>query len=114
MQTVVGLAQEVLHLYAGTLLPPTSEGVMAVFGAPVAQEDHARRAVAALALQQRRARPRAAGATGRHRPRGADGVHSGLVVLGELGRTRSGAPRWWVPRSSGPAGAGAGGPGCSS
>ena len=86
MQTVVGLAQEVLHLYAGTLLPPTSEGLMAVFGAPVAQEDHARRAVvAALALQQRLRQDPVLRAP----LAGTDlavrmGVHSGLVVLGEL------------------------------
>src|SRR5438309_2275838 len=54
LQTVVGLAQEVLHHYAGTLTLATSEGFTAVFGVPVAQEDHARRAVvAALELRQR-------------------------------------------------------------
>jgi DNA-binding winged helix-turn-helix (wHTH) protein/class 3 adenylate cyclase len=88
MQTVVGLAQEVLHLYAGTLLPLTSAGVMAVFGAPVAQEDHARRAVlTALALQQRLHQAPVLRAP----LAGTDlavrmGVHSGLVVLGELGQ----------------------------
>ena len=90
MQTVVGLAQEVLHRYAGTLLPPTSADVMAVFGAPVAQEDHARRAVvAALALQQRLHQDPVLRAP----LAGTDlavrmGVHSGLVVLGELGQGR--------------------------
>ena len=54
LQTVVGLAQEVVQHYAGTLTLATSEGFTAVFGAPVAQEDHARRAVlAALELRQR-------------------------------------------------------------
>src|SRR5207237_1577219 len=54
LQTVVGLAQEVVQHYAGTLTLATSEGLTAVFGAPVAQEDHARRAVsAALELRQR-------------------------------------------------------------
>ena len=48
------LVQEVLQPYAGPLLPPTSEGITGVFGAPVAQEDHARWAVlAALELCQR-------------------------------------------------------------
>jgi DNA-binding winged helix-turn-helix (wHTH) protein len=54
LQTVVGLAQEVVEHYAGTLTLATSEGFTVVFGALVAQEDHARRAVlAALELRQR-------------------------------------------------------------
>ena len=54
LQSVVGLTQEVLQHYAGTLTLATSDGFTAVFGAPVAQEDHARRAVlAALELRQR-------------------------------------------------------------
>jgi class 3 adenylate cyclase/tetratricopeptide (TPR) repeat protein len=88
LQTVVGLAQEVLQHYDGTLMPPTSEGFTAVFGAPVAQEDHARRAVlAALELRQRlRTHP----ALRELRP-GGDlavrmGLHSGLVVVAALGQ----------------------------
>src|SRR6266540_1050171 len=58
LQTVVGLAQEVIQPYDGTLTLPTSEGFTAVFGAPVAQEDHARRAVlAAWELHQRLRQP---------------------------------------------------------
>ena len=54
MQTVVILAHEVLQAYGGTLIQQAPEGLTAVFGGPVAQEDHARRAVlAALDLQQR-------------------------------------------------------------
>jgi adenylate cyclase len=73
--------------YGGTLTQRAPEGFTAVFGVPVAQEDHARRAVlAALDLQQRLAqhptlRPSALGA-------GLAlgiGVHSGLGVVGELG-----------------------------
>jgi predicted ATPase/class 3 adenylate cyclase len=87
LQAMVGLAQDVLHHYDGTLLPPTSEGFTAVFGAPVAQEDHARRAVlAALELRQRlRDTPIL------HTPlvgKGLTlsmGLHSGLVVVGCLG-----------------------------
>ena len=70
-----------------------SEGFTAVFGMPVAQEDHARRAVlAALELRQRlHRRPRPA------RTAGAGGVlalsmglHSGLVVVGGLGTGAAG------------------------
>jgi class 3 adenylate cyclase/tetratricopeptide (TPR) repeat protein len=88
LQTVVGLAQEVLQHYDGTLLPPTSEGFTAVFGAPVAQEDHARRAVlAALELRQRlRTHPAL-----HELSLGGDlavrmGLHSGLVVVAALGQ----------------------------
>jgi adenylate cyclase len=87
MQTVVILAHEVLQAYGGTLIQQAPEGVTAVFGGPVAQEDHARRAVlAALALQQRLAQhptlhPPALGAGLAL----AIGIHSGLGVVGELG-----------------------------
>ena len=47
MQTVVALAHEVIQFYEGTLTHQAPEGFTAVFGAPVAQEDHARRAVLA-------------------------------------------------------------------
>jgi len=45
LQTIIGLVQEVLHPYGGTLTLATSAGFTAIFGAPLAQEDHARRAV---------------------------------------------------------------------
>ena len=51
MQTVFTVVQQVLHRYAGSLVEFSGEGFVALFGAPVAQEDHAQRAVlAALAL----------------------------------------------------------------
>jgi class 3 adenylate cyclase/DNA-binding winged helix-turn-helix (wHTH) protein len=51
MQTVFTVVQQVLHRYAGSLIEFGGEGFVALFGAPVAQEDHAQRAVlAALAL----------------------------------------------------------------
>ena len=88
LQTVVGLAQEVLQPYEGTLTLPTSEGFTVVFGVPVAQEDHARRAV--LAAWELRQRVRDAPAL--HAQLAGDvltlgiGLHSGLVVVGELGQ----------------------------
>src|SRR5712691_6326148 len=87
LQTVVGLAQEVLHHYAGTLTLATSEGFMAVFGVPVAQEDHARRAVvAALELRQRLHDAPALVPLGGEGLALGMGLHSGLVVVGELGQ----------------------------
>src|SRR5262249_14001079 len=54
MRDVLALAQETVQRYEGTLLQVSGEGSLALFGAPVALEDHARRAVlAALDLRQR-------------------------------------------------------------
>ena len=53
MQTVFTLVQQVLQRYAGSLIEFSGEGFLALFGAPVAQEDHAQRAVlAALTLHE--------------------------------------------------------------
>ena len=88
LQTVVGLAQEVIQPYDGTLTLPTSEGFTVVFGAPVAQEDHVRRAVlAAWELHQRLRQP----PTLRAQSPGSElalrlGLDSGLVVVGKLGQ----------------------------
>jgi DNA-binding winged helix-turn-helix (wHTH) protein/class 3 adenylate cyclase len=87
LQTVVVLAYEVLQAYGGTLTQQAPEGFTAVFGIPVAQEDHARCAVlAGLDLLQRLAQHptlcppalEAGLALG-------IGIHSGLGVVGELG-----------------------------
>ena len=88
LQTVVGLIQEVLQHYTGTLTLVTSDGFTAVFGAPVAQEDHARRAVlAALELRQRLQHAPALQTqdTGGILSLGM-GLHAGLVVVGGLGQ----------------------------
>jgi predicted ATPase/class 3 adenylate cyclase len=88
LQTVVGLAQEVGQHYAGTLTLATGEGFTAVFGAPVAQEDHARRAVlAALELRQRlHASPALHAQLAGGALAFSMGLHSGLVVVGGLGQ----------------------------
>src|SRR6516225_1931160 len=71
--------------YGGAAPPFTGDGFMALFGAPVTQEDHVQRALlAALAIQ------RALGGT--EDSRGADnlalpvriGIHSGPVVFGPV------------------------------
>jgi class 3 adenylate cyclase len=88
LQAVVGLVQEVVQHYAGTLTLTTSAGFTVVFGVPVAQEDHARRAVlAALDLRQRlHASPALhAQLVGSALALGM-GLHSGLVVVGGLGQ----------------------------
>jgi class 3 adenylate cyclase len=87
LQTLVGLAQEVIQHYEGTFTHPTSEGFTAVFGAPVAQEDHARRAVLAALDMHQRLRQHSALRTQRAGEGLAVqmGLHSGLAVVGEIG-----------------------------
>src|SRR5215510_325652 len=80
MQAFFAVAQEVMQRYDGTILYVTGEDFTAAFGAPVGQEDHARRAVlAALELAQR-LRTQAFGEA--HAPR--IGLHTGPVVIGGL------------------------------
>ena len=47
LRAVLALAQATVQRYEGTLIQVSGEGFVALFGAPVAQEDHARRAVLA-------------------------------------------------------------------
>ena len=87
MRAFLALAQRVMQRYAGTLTQRLSDGFVAFFGAPVAHEDHARRAVlAALELQQRAREEPAL----REPLRGASlatsmGLHTGMVIVGPLG-----------------------------
>jgi len=77
----------VVQRYGGTVDKFTGDGIMAVFGAPVALEDHATRAcLAALGIQEETARL-AAEAKARD---GVDlqlrvGLNSGQVIAGEIG-----------------------------
>jgi DNA-binding winged helix-turn-helix (wHTH) protein len=83
MQMCFATAQRVLSPYGGTLTHVTGEGFLALFGAPQAQEDHARRAVlAAVALQQAW---QANSASVSPPMLLGIGVHTGPVVVGGLG-----------------------------
>jgi DNA-binding winged helix-turn-helix (wHTH) protein len=54
MREILAVVQDTVQHYEGILFQVSGEGFLALFGAPVAQEDHARRAVlAALELSQR-------------------------------------------------------------
>src|SRR5262245_6476973 len=92
LHTLAALAQEAVQRYGGTLQPVVDDHIIALFGAPRAQEDHARCAVlAALDLQQRLRQPLMPGLPAL----GAGfavrmGVHSGLAVVGELGHAAHG------------------------
>ena len=86
MQAVVACIEEVVQRYEGTVVHVTGDGFTALFGAPMAQEDHARRAVlAGLELRQHlHSQPLL-----RILTRGAAvsaymGVHTGSAVVGRL------------------------------
>ena len=78
---------EAVHRYEGTVNQFTGDGVMALFGAPIAHEDHAVRAVAAaLAIQK----ALAGYAADLRRERGLEfglriGLNTGPVVVGKIG-----------------------------
>ncbi|MGV0851961.1 ATP-binding protein [Mycolicibacterium phlei] len=87
MTTLVERLAAVARRYEGGMIEYTGDGLMTVFGAPVALEDHALRAcLAGLAMQQETNR---LGAEVRQRD-GVDlrvrvGLNSGRVIAGELG-----------------------------
>ncbi len=91
MADLVEHCSDVVHRYGGTVDKFTGDGIMAIFGAPIALEDHAFRAcLAALNIQEEAGRLCA-----RVRIRdGAElrlrvGLNSGPVIAGEIG---SGVP----------------------
>ncbi len=81
------IIEELVYRYEGTINQFTGDGVMAIFGAPVALEDHPHRAVSsALAIQ------RSLNKYGDElkKERGIDlkmriGINTGLVVVGSIG-----------------------------
>ncbi|HEY7492232.1 MAG TPA: winged helix-turn-helix domain-containing protein, partial [Candidatus Tectomicrobia bacterium] len=84
MRDVLALVHDTVQRYDGTISQVSGEGFVALFGAPVAQEDHARRAVlAALELCQCLRGPSAI----RGQPHGVVirlGLHTGPAVVGHL------------------------------
>ena len=87
MQAFFILAQDIVQCYEGTLTQFEGDSFVVVFGAPLAHEDHARRAVlAALDLKQRLRELPAL----RRQPQDGPlsvciGLHTGQVVVGYLG-----------------------------
>ena len=88
MTELVQRSEAVVRRYGGGTVEFTGDGVMAIFGAPVALEDHAFRAcLAALAIQEEANRlaaevARRDGVALRLRV----GLNSGRVIAGEIGR----------------------------
>jgi predicted ATPase len=87
MQAFYACVQDTVQQYGGTLQPPMGDRALAVFGAPLAQEDHVMRAgLAALALLQRLdEEPCPAGPSVDVRLAVRIGVHTGRMVVGGLG-----------------------------
>ncbi len=87
MDRCFALLLDEVHRYEGTVNQFTGDGIMAIFGAPVALEDAPRRAVlAALGIQRALAPLREELADSK----GIDfqmriGIHSGVVVVGRIG-----------------------------
>jgi class 3 adenylate cyclase/predicted ATPase len=86
MHEVLALAQRTVQRYGGVMMPSMGEGFMALFGAPVAHEDHARRAVrAALELRDGlRAAHSALPLIPGTALTACIGLHTGSVVIGSL------------------------------
>jgi len=81
------LALSEVHRYEGTINQFLGDGFMALFGAPVAHEDHASRAVLAAVTIQRRLEERHTELIGAH---GGElsvriGLNTGPVVVGKIG-----------------------------
>ena len=79
------LALEAVHRYEGTINQFLGDGFMTLFGAPIAHEDHARRAVLSALTLQRTLQEAHLGT-----PYGVEctvrmGLNSGLVVVGSIG-----------------------------
>ena len=83
----LAIAADSVHAFEGTVSRFTGDGLMAIFGAPLAHEDHARRACLAVLELQRGV---AALAADLARSEGAQfavrcGLNSGEVVIGSIG-----------------------------
>jgi class 3 adenylate cyclase/tetratricopeptide (TPR) repeat protein len=80
------LALAEVHRLEGTINQFLGDGFMALFGAPVAHEDHVRRALlSALAIRQRLNDPPAGSPEALSRVRVRMGLNTGTVVVGKIG-----------------------------
>ncbi len=79
MRDIFDVMLDAVHRFEGTVAQLLGDGLLALFGAPIAHEDHALRAIlAGLALQE--------GLRAHELPVEVRvGIHSGLVVFGQIG-----------------------------
>src|SRR6266566_1215154 len=79
---------EAVHRYEGTINQFLGDGVMALFGAPIAHEDHAQRALSAALAIQEGLKPLAEDVKRAHgiEFRMRMGINTGPVVVGAIGR----------------------------
>jgi class 3 adenylate cyclase/tetratricopeptide (TPR) repeat protein len=84
LDPVIGQMMEAIHFYEGTVNQVMGDGIMALFGAPIAHEDHAVRACYAALRIQETAQKRAKGARDLAL-RIRIGVNSGEVVVRTVG-----------------------------
>ncbi len=86
MQGCLGCMMEAVHTYEGTITQFTGDGVLALFGAPIAHEDAARRAVAAALDMQKTLGEYADTVHQKHRVqcRFRVGLNTGPVVVGRI------------------------------
>jgi len=86
MQGYLKRMMDAVHRYEGTITSFTGDGVMALFGAPIAHEDGARRAVSA-ALEMQRSLAEYSAEVRRKQPiecRFRVGLNTGPVVVGKI------------------------------
>src|SRR5262244_3318936 len=88
MDRVFEVILEAVHRYEGTVNQFLGDGVMALFGAPIAHEDHAQRALSAALAIQEGLKPLADEVKRTH---GTEfqmrmGINTGPVVVGAIGR----------------------------
>ncbi len=86
----LGAMADVIGEYRGSINEFIGDAILAVFGAPVLQEDHPERAVA-CAIAMQRAMGRVNAALAEHGLPALEmgiGVHTGEVVVGNIGSNR--------------------------
>ena len=79
------LALAEVHRYEGTINQFLGDGFMALFGAPIAQEDHARRALLAATAILQRMQNAEGDARALREVRLRMGLNTGMVVVGKIG-----------------------------
>src|SRR3989441_7229550 len=88
MDRAFGVILTEVHRYEGTINQFLGDGVMALFGAPIAHEDHAHRALSSALAIQKELEPLAEEVRRTHDVefRMRMGINTGLVVVGAIGK----------------------------